>query len=70
MQMYELQVARILFGYAMARAHTQRTRQNKQLGASAVEWAVIAGIVVTAALAIGVVVNRVINRRKAEIDQG
>ncbi|HEY3002889.1 MAG TPA: hypothetical protein VGJ44_11120 [Kribbellaceae bacterium] len=67
---YELELARIMLGYAFARARTVKQRTNGQLGASAIEWAVIAGIVVTAAIAIGVVVNQVIERRKTEIEKG
>ncbi len=47
----ELLFARIMFNYATARAHTVKARTNGQRGASAIEWAVIAAIVVTAAIA-------------------
>ena len=65
----ELQFARALVGYALARARTQRARGHNQIGASALEWAIISAILVVAALAIGVIVNRVIDRRKPLIDQ-
>jgi hypothetical protein len=66
----ELQLIRIMFGYAMARARTVKSRTNNQFGASAIEWAVIAGIVVTLAIGISVVVKSVVERRKVEINQG
>ena len=40
------------------------------MGASALEWAIISGILVVAALAIGVVVKRVISKHTADIDTG
>jgi hypothetical protein len=65
----ELQFARAMVGYAFARARAQRARGHNQIGASALEWAIISAILVVAALAIGVIVNRVIDRRKPLIDQ-
>jgi hypothetical protein len=65
----ELQFARAMIGYALARARAQRARGHNQIGASALEWAIISAILVVAALAIGVIVNRVIDRRKPLIDQ-
>jgi hypothetical protein len=66
----ELVFARVMFGYAVARARTVKERTGNQLGASAIEWAVITAIVVTAALAIGISVKKVIDKRKTEIEQG
>jgi hypothetical protein len=66
----ELQFVRAMVGYALARAHNQRARGRNQLGASALEWAIISAILVGAALAIGLVVRRVITERASEIDQG
>ncbi len=66
----ELQLIRVMFGYAIARARTVKSRTNNQIGASAIEWAVIAGIVVTLAIGISVVVKGVVDRRKLEINQG
>jgi hypothetical protein len=43
---------------------------HTELGASALEWAIISGILVVAALAIGVVVKRVIDKHTADIDKG
>ena len=66
----ELLFARIMFNYATARAHTVKARTNGQRGASAIEWAVIAAIVVTAAIAIGVAVKSVVDKRTTEIEKG
>ena len=66
----ELVFARVMFGYAMARAHTVKARKGNQIGASAIEWAIITAIVVTAALAIGLAVKNVVDKRKGEIEKG
>jgi hypothetical protein len=69
----ELQFWRAMAGYAVARAHTQRARARQgrtQAGASALEWAIISAILVAAALAIGLVVRRVIDKRTGEIENG
>jgi hypothetical protein len=69
----ELTFWRAMAGYAVARAQAQRARARQghtELGASALEWAIISGILVVAALAIGVVVKRVISKHTADIDQG
>ena len=52
------------------RAQRARARQGHQLGASALEWAIISAILVAAALAIGLVVRRVIDKRTGEIENG
>jgi hypothetical protein len=70
----ELQFVRAMVGYALARAHNQRTRarggRRSELGASALEWAIISAILVAAALAIGLVVRSVIDKRTGEIQKG
>ncbi|MEU4389771.1 hypothetical protein [Kribbella sp. NPDC023855] len=74
----ETQFVRAMVGYALARAHTQRTRAaagqtrrtRSELGASALEWAIISAILVAAALAIGLVVRNVIDKRTGEIQNG
>ena len=66
----EVQVVRAMVGYALARAHNQRARGRNQLGASALEWAIISAILVAAALAIGLVVRSVIDKRTGEIQKG
>jgi hypothetical protein len=68
----ETQFVRAMVGYALARARTQRTRtrSRNELGASALEWAIISAILVAAALAIGLVVRGVIDKRTGEIQNG
>ena len=69
----ELQFVRALVGYALARAGSQRARAKEgrtELGASALEWAIISAILVTAALLIGGIVKAVIDRRTGEIQKG
>jgi Flp pilus assembly pilin Flp len=76
----ETQFVRAMVGYALARAHTQRARgaaakaagarRRDELGASALEWAIISAILVAAALAIGLVVRGVIDKRTGEIQNG
>ncbi|MFF1816355.1 hypothetical protein ACIA49_23835 [Kribbella sp. NPDC051587] len=69
----ELQFWRAMAGYAVTRAHAQRARAKQgrtELGASALEWAIISAILVAAALAIGLVVRRVIDKRTGEIENG
>jgi Flp pilus assembly pilin Flp len=76
----ETQFVRAMVGYALARAHTQRargaaartrgTRTRDERGASALEWAIISAILVAAALAIGLVVRGVIDKRTGEIQNG
>ena len=60
----ELQFWRAMAGYALARAHAQRARRGRtQLGASSLEWAIISAILVAAALAVGLFVRRVVDKR-------
>ncbi|WP_433002803.1 hypothetical protein [Kribbella sp. CA-294648] len=74
----ETQFVRAMVGYALARAHNQRARSaaakargaRTELGASALEWAIISAILVAAALAIGLVVRNVIDKRTGEIQKG
>ncbi|NUS00658.1 MAG: hypothetical protein HOV67_36010, partial [Kribbellaceae bacterium] len=52
-------------------AQRARAKQGPtELGASALEWAIISGILVVAALAIGAVVKAVISKHTADINQG
>jgi F0F1-type ATP synthase assembly protein I len=68
----ELQVLRVMAGYAIARAQAERRRHRprNEWGASALEWAIISGILVGVALGIGFVVRSVIDRNKTKIEQG
>ncbi|MEV0796927.1 hypothetical protein AB0I34_04530 [Kribbella sp. NPDC050281] len=60
----ELQFWRAMAGYALARARSQRARGGRtQFGASSLEWAIISAILVAAALAVGLIVRRVVDKR-------
>ncbi|MFI6826323.1 hypothetical protein ACIBG5_04405 [Kribbella sp. NPDC050241] len=60
----ELQFWRAMAGYALARARAQRVRGGRtQFGASSLEWAIISAILVAAALAVGLIVRRVVDKR-------
>lgn len=56
----------------MVRGRAERARREgrNELGASAVEWAIISGIVVTLALVVAAVIRRVVQERSDEIGQG
>ncbi|AKU18066.1 hypothetical protein [Luteipulveratus mongoliensis] len=58
-----LQLAWLLINDARHRAHTAREE-----GASALEWAIIAAIVVVAATAVGAVVYKVVTNKASQID--
>lgn len=60
---------RMLFGYAMLRRDALRYREDSELGASAIEWAIISAIVVAAAVGLGLVIVAVINKKQDEIQQ-
>ncbi len=59
-----LQFAWMLLSDARARASVARER-----GASALEWAIIAAIVVVAATAIGAVVYKVVTNNASKVEQ-
>jgi Flp pilus assembly pilin Flp len=64
----ELHLARTLWRYGLARAQQARsTRAERDLGASAIEWAVISAILVTAAVLIGGVVYTVVRDKSNAI---
>lgn len=60
---------RQLFAYAMLRREALRDRKDTELGASAIEWAIISAIVVAAAVGLGLVIVSVINNKQDEIQQ-
>jgi len=61
-----------LIAFTVAFFHTRvdEFREQRERGASAVEWVVIAAICVLAALAIGAAVMQVVNANKNKIQQG
>jgi Flp pilus assembly pilin Flp len=61
----------LLFAYAMLRREDLRRREDSQLGASAIEWAIISAIVVAAAVGLGLIITTVVKNKGSEIqDQG
>jgi len=63
----EIHVARLLFAYAQLRAQALRNSRQSQLGASAVEWAIISAIVVAAAVLIGGAIKSVVEGKKDDM---
>lgn len=63
----ELTVVRVLWHYALAR-HSALRAQPRDLGASALEWAIISAILVTAAVVIGGVIYRVVQTKSATLE--
>ena len=68
--MTELQYARLFIMYVRARAAEARRAGRSELGASALEWAIISAVVVTLAIIIASVITDVVNSRKDEIQEG
>ncbi len=64
----QLQMARTLWRYGVARARTVRERDLDR-GATALEWAVISAILVTAAVFIGGIVYTVVQDKGADLQQ-
>ncbi len=62
-------MARQLLAYAALRREALRYRKDNQWGASAVEWAVISAIVVTAAVLIGMTIKTLVSNKKDELCQ-
>jgi Flp pilus assembly pilin Flp len=60
---------RLLFAYAMLRRDALRRRQDSELGASAIEWAIISAIVVAAAVGLGLIITTVVKDKGNEIQQ-
>lgn len=60
---------RLLFAYAMLRREALRSRTDDQIGASAIEWAIISAIVVAAAVGLGLIITTVVKNKGNEIQQ-
>lgn len=58
--MTEIMFARTMLGYAAARVRALRAREEGDLGATALEWAVISAIVITAAVVIGGIIYKIV----------
>jgi hypothetical protein len=58
-----MQFAVTLWGTGVARARALRAEPRRDLGASALEWAIISAIVVTAAVIIGGIIYNVVKTK-------
>lgn len=67
--MTELRNALMLIHYVRGRAAEARRNGRNELGASALEWAIISAIVVGLAVIIAAVITNVVNEKKSEIEQ-
>lgn len=61
-------LALTLWSTGIARARAVRAADDRELGASALEWAIISAILVTAAVLIGGIVYAVVERKGGEIE--
>ncbi len=68
--MIELRYALLLIPYVQARAAEAKRNGRNELGASALEWAIISAIVVGLAIAISIAISRVVSSRTDEINEG
>ncbi|MDN5854835.1 MAG: hypothetical protein L0K86_18680 [Actinomycetia bacterium] len=66
----QTQIARLLIVQVRARAAKARREGRSDVGASAIEWAIIAAICVGLALVIADVVRRVVESRESKIEDG
>lgn len=67
--MTELRYALLLITYVRARAAEARRAGRSELGASALEWAIISAIVVGLAVIITAVIRNVVQDKANEIEQ-
>jgi ABC-type multidrug transport system permease subunit len=65
----ELRYALLLITYVRARAAEARRTGRSELGASALEWAIISAIVVGLAVIITAVIRNVVQDKANEIEQ-
>lgn len=65
--MTELRYALLFITYVRARAAEARRAGRSELGASALEWAIISAIVVGLAVVITAVIQNVVNEKAGEI---
>lgn len=68
--MQYLSLTRLAIHYTRARARQARAAGRNEIGASAVEWAIISAIVVVAAIAIGAVIRTVVTENTQDIQEG
>lgn len=66
----EVQYARMLIVLVRGRAQQARREGRNEIGASAIEWAIISAVVVVLALAIAGVIQNVVNDNTNKIQDG
>lgn len=66
----EMQYARMLITLVRGRAQEARRSGRSELGASAIEWAIISAIVVTLAAIVAAKIKDVVDSRTDQIDDG
>ncbi len=66
----EVFYARAIITIVRGRAARARREGRNEIGASAIEWAIISAIVVTLALVVARVITSVVNDNAAKIQQG
>jgi Flp pilus assembly pilin Flp len=64
-----LQLALVLWSTGIDRARALRADDDRERGASALEWAIISAILVTAAVLIGGVIYRVVSSKGTQLEQ-
>jgi Flp pilus assembly pilin Flp len=57
------EVPLFLLQYALTQARALRSREDAELGASAIEWAIISAVVVTAAVVIGGIIYNIVDTK-------
>ena len=57
------------FGIALLRDNWERAKDARERGASELEWAIIAAIVVVAATAIGAAIYNIVQNKTAALDK-
>lgn len=66
----ELKLAQTLIAYARVRADAHRARGGNQVGASAIEWAIISAVVVGLAIVIYRAIKGVVDDNTGKIEDG
>ena len=64
-----LTLARLLWEAGIDRARALRADDNRTVGASALEWAIISAILVTAAVLIGGIVYNVVQDKGTQLEE-
>ncbi|GAA2084978.1 hypothetical protein GCM10009821_28050 [Aeromicrobium halocynthiae] len=66
----ELFYAKAIIMFVRARADEARRQGRNELGASAIEWAIISGVVVVLALLLGRIIQGVVESNASKIESG